>query len=115
MTHRRAFLLSGFALSACATAPASVAPTSPPVVDPASYLGAAPDALDDLLGAPALVRAEGAGAFRRYDGASCSVYVLIGRNEAGEAVISQIDAGARAPGETAPEPGACMAWIAAEA
>ncbi len=113
MLVRRALVVSFLALAACATPEALEAPVAAPTVDVSAYLGKSPDALEPVLGEPALVRAEGLGAFRRYDGAECSVFVLIGKGEGESAVISQIEAGARQPGGDAPEPGACMAAIAA--
>jgi hypothetical protein len=66
-------------------------------------------ALDALLGAPALKRAEGRGEFRRYAFASCSLFIILYPDEKGAPRVQEIDAGPKISGEEKPDLDDCLA------
>lgn len=117
MTNR--FLVIAFALvvSACATArapdpaPEVVAPETPPapVYLLSDILGTTPEEVETLLGAPALVRAEGAGEFRRYALNECSLIIILYPNDNGDTRTAHVEATALSSGEEKPDLDACLA------
>ncbi|MEO1014605.1 MAG: hypothetical protein AAFX08_05395 [Pseudomonadota bacterium] len=111
-TGRRAMWLAfgAASLAACAggqTSPAAV-PSTPEAVYDASrpafrmddVIGRTGPELDALFGAPALVRAEGAGELRRYDLAVCGLMVLLASESGGERIAQELYASA--PSSDAP-------------
>lgn len=115
MRHATKMVFASIALSACATtgsnAPSSVdagAPTKP-VFLLSQISGKDGKDLDALLGAPDLARTEGAGEFRRYALAQCSLMIVLYPDESGVKRASSIDAGALKSGEENPDLDACLA------
>lgn len=103
-------------ISACSTtsepAPnvveAPSAPSTPTfVLD--DILGATPDQVDALLGAPALTRREGEGEYRRYALQDCTLIVILYPDETGAARASHVDATAQSSGAEKPDLSACLA------
>lgn len=66
-------------------------------------------ALDDLLGVPALTRAEGKGEFRRYAFSSCALIVILYPDDKGAARVQTVDAAAKISGEPKPDLDQCLA------
>ncbi len=105
-------------LAACATtadAPATTeiaaafaTPTEPVFVS-ADILGRRSESLDALLGEAALVRREGAGEFRRYSLARCSLIVILYPDENGAMVVDHLDAAAKSSEEEKPALETCLA------
>ena len=117
---RGAKLFSAFALTcaaaACAggsqpAAPVAEAPAPPaaPVFQRADILGAAPDAVDALLGPPALTRREEPGEFRRYALKTCALIVILYPDENGDVAATHVEPSALSAGEDAPDLDACLA------
>ena len=86
-------------------------PSGPPI-DPIQFVGKPPSELEKIVGAPALVRAEGLGEFRRYDGPDCSVYALVKKSGASPETVASVTAGARFAGADRPETGVCLRAVA---
>jgi len=88
-----------------------IAPTAPaaPAFLTEDVLGRTAGEIDARLGAPALVRREGAGEFRRYDLARCALIVLIYPDTEGRAVAEHAEAGALATDARAPSLEDCLA------
>lgn len=106
-----------FLLAACATAskpPAAetadepVAPAGPVYVL-SDILGAPTEAIDALLGEPALVRREGRGEYRRYGLSACTLIVILYPDDQGVVRAAQVDAAAHRSGEEKPELDDCLA------
>jgi hypothetical protein len=105
--------------SGCATvdsgAPAAATPSvtkdlpSKPAFRAAEIEGKTADDLDALLGAPDLLRIEGAGEFRRYMLADCALLVILYPDEKGIKRAAEIDAGALRSGEEKPNLDVCLA------
>ena len=109
-------LLSGCAGGSGAVAPASIkAPAPPPAFAQADFMNRAVEDVDALLGAPALVRKEGEGEFRRYDLAACALIVLLYPDEAGVKRVRALHAGAKTATASAPDLDECLARGAAPA
>lgn len=70
--------------------------------------------LDGLLGAPALVRKEGEGEFRRYAFKACSLIVILYPDEKGALAARSIDAAAKVSGQARPDLDHCLASGLAE-
>ncbi|MEO1310345.1 MAG: hypothetical protein AAFV51_05165 [Pseudomonadota bacterium] len=107
--------LSGpvFFMAACAGTPQPAAPdAAPPTIDPSAFIGGPASAVSDRLGPPTFERAEGLGAFRRYDGDACAVYVVTGPGEGGAPVVLSVAAASRDPEGPDIDAGACLAEIA---
>ncbi|MGE0409043.1 MAG: hypothetical protein AB7P23_07250 [Amphiplicatus sp.] len=109
-------LAPAFLLSACATtgkAPSAATPETTMLARPAftvkSLIGLDAAALDRRLGAPALVRREGAGEFRRYSLASCALIVILYPDEKGVQSAAHLDSAAMRSGEEKPDLNICLA------
>lgn len=107
-----AILLAG----ACSTTPGSaptpsVAPAAPsaPVFVMDDILGASPDSVDALLGAPALTRREGAGEYRRYALSTCTLIIILYPDNTGEARAAHVDATAKNAEDEKPDLDDCLA------
>ena len=121
MTRLRLFVLSASMaiLAGCASTgadvkPAANAPSLPaapanPMFVQSDLMGRDAKALDDLLGAPALVRREGEGEFRRYGLADCALIVILYPDEAGKRAASHLDSAATRSGEETPDLDKCLA------
>lgn len=74
-------------------------------------MGASAGDIDALLGAPALVRREGAGEFRRYGLETCSLIVILYPNEnpAEADVASHVEATALHSSDDKPDIETCLA------
>lgn len=103
-------------ISACSTTPdpapdtveSPAAPSAPFfVLD--DILGATPDQVDALLGAPTLTRREGTGEYRRYALQDCTLIVILYPDETGAARASHVDAAAQSAGAEKPDLSACLA------
>ncbi len=110
--------LAALALAACASkreAPLPIAAEveavapSAPVYVARDIMGAAPAAIDALLGAPALTRKEGAGEYRRYALSECMLIVILYPDEAGAARAAHLEATALSSGAEKPALDACLA------
>lgn len=66
-------------------------------------------AIDELLGAPALVRMEGKGEFRRYAFAACTLIIILYQDEKGAVAVRELDASAKVSGEPKPDLDVCLA------
>ena len=108
--------IAPLALAACATtsplAPArdeaGIAP-KPPVWLISDISGKSAAALDESLGEPDLVRVEGAGEFRRYRLAACSLIVILYPDETGVKHAQGLDASALESGDDKPDLEECLA------
>ncbi len=80
-----------------------------PVFVLGDILGAAPDALEARLGAPALTRREGDGEFRRYSLSTCMLIVILYPDDTGAPRAAHVDAAALNSGEEKPALDACLA------
>ncbi len=111
-----AMTLAVAGLTACAATPtADPAPIAAPApayeFDPANpafrredVLGRTAAEIDALLGAPALVRTEGAGEFRRYDLALCGLVVLLAAEDGADRVAKELYASAPTSGDEGEAP-----------
>ena len=101
-----ALALGMAALAGCATAPAGSGPgvvrdaspkpkAPPPGVAAAALMGADAARLDGLLGAPGLVRREGAGEYRRYDLPDCALIVILYPEDGAAPTVSHLEAAAK--------------------
>ena len=113
---RRAICLmfAPIALSACATTPgtapvAAAGTPTKPVYTLSQIEGKDGPALDALLGAPDLARTEGAGEFRRYALATCSLLLVLYPDETGVRRVKSVSAGAVNAGMEDPDLDACLA------
>ena len=114
---RRALALAGLiVLTACASdaaAPALKADSPETPSDPVFLLadieGAKPDAIDVLLGAPALIRREGAGEYRRYTLNQCALVIILYPDDHGVERASYIDAVALTSDAPKPDLESCLA------
>ncbi len=88
---------------------AAPAAQAEPVFVSADILGARGEAIDALFGEAALVRREGAGEFRRYTLARCSLIVILYPDETGAMVADHLDAAARTSEEEKPALETCLA------
>ena len=107
---------AALALAACSTAggPASPAttaskPSGKVYLRQEDLQGKDIPALDDMLGAPSLTRAEGAGEFRRYAFSACTLIVILYPDDKGAARVQKLDAAARVSGEAKPDLDQCLA------
>lgn len=73
-----------------------------------SFVGEPISALEDLLGAPALVRQEGAYEFRRYDLGECRAYAVVQRRPG---TILKVSTGPAVAGNAAPAFPDCTAGL----
>lgn len=107
-------------LSACASggvkappAPGSTsgpaAPAGKPLHRVSDVLGKSAGELDARFGAPALIRREGAGEFRRYTLSTCSLIVILYPNDKGEKTAGYADAAAKTADAAKPDLNACLA------
>lgn len=105
--------LALIAAAGCATtaAPATRKSASPakPLFVKADIEGAAPAALDQLLGAPALTRREGKGEYRRYAFAECALIVILYPDESGAVAVRELDAAEKVSGGQKPDLDHCLA------
>ena len=117
-TSRRniAGVLALLLMGACSTTPdtaprVSESPTVPstPAFVLDDILGAAPDEVDALLGAPTLTRREGDGEYRRYALQDCTLIVILYPDETGAIRATHVDAAAQTSGAEKPDLGACLA------
>ncbi|MEE2690330.1 MAG: hypothetical protein VX640_02205 [Pseudomonadota bacterium] len=92
-----------------ATAPAASAAKLKPAFVKSELMGRDARALDELLGAPALVRREGEGEFRRYALADCALIVILYPNENGARAAAYLDSAATRSNEPKPNLDACLA------
>lgn len=115
-------LFSVVAAAACSTTgnPQSAGPGEKPFTGKA-YLrqadlqGKDARAIDNLLGAPALKRAEGKGEFRRYPFLACTLIVILYPDDKGQARVQQLDAAAKISGDPKPDLDQCLARGPAQA
>ena len=103
-------------IGACSTTPKSpsvetYAPPAPsaPAFALTDILGAAPDSVDALLGAPTLVRREGSGEYRRYTLSTCTLIVILYPDDQGNARAAHVDATAKNAADIKPDVNACLA------
>lgn len=118
-TKIAALVLVSLAAACATTGPAETATASKPAAKAsapakpafrqADILGRDAKSLDALLGAPALVRTEGAGEFRRYALAQCSLIVILYTNEQGQFSAGHLDAAAKLASEEKPDLDLCLA------
>jgi hypothetical protein len=113
-TTRIGAIASTMTLAACATAGGTAAGkpqafSGKPAFVKAQFEGAAPDALDRLLGAPSLTRREGEGEFRRYAFRDCALIVILYPDESGAVAVRELDAAAKVSGEAKPDLDMCLA------
>ncbi len=111
------------ALAGCASTgggekPAAAAPALPaapakPAFVRSDLMGRDAKGLDDLLGAPALVRREGEGEFRRYGLADCALIVILYPDQSGKRAAAHLDSAAIRSGEPKPDLDQCLARGAA--
>ena len=106
--------LAGCASTGADVKPAAGAPSLPaapskPMFLQADLMGRDAKALDDLLGAPALVRREGEGEFRRYGLADCALIVILYPDKAGKRAAAHLDSAATRSGEAKPDLDMCLA------
>ncbi len=110
-----ASIAAGLLLTACASgpsidaAPPAAAAPSAPVFVLGDILGARPQTIDALLGAPALTRSEGAGEYRRYGLTSCTLIIILYPDEAGAPHVAYVDTAAQKSGAEKPDLEACLA------
>ena len=109
-------LLALLLMGACSTTPdtaprvsESPAVPSTPAFVLDDILGAAPDGVDALLGAPTLTRREGDGEYRRYALQDCTLIVILYPDETGAIRATHVDAAAQTSGAEKPDLGACLA------
>lgn len=108
-------VLPAVALAACSStgkpepAAASKPFTGKAYLRQADLQGKDVQSIDDLLGVPALKRAEGKGEFRRYPFLACTLIVILYPDEKGEARVRQIDAAAKISGAPKPDLDQCLA------
>ncbi len=102
--------------AACATTPESAeAPPAPapqpaaPVYVLADILGARAASVDDMFGAPALTRKEGAGEYRRYALTTCTLILILYPDETGVSKVAHVDATATHSEGEKPDLEACLA------
>ncbi len=94
---------------AAAGAAARNAAPRAPVFLAADIAGKTGEEIDGTLGAPDLVRIEGAGEFRRYALADCSLIILLYPDDAGVKRARRLEAGALASGGEKPDLDRCLA------
>jgi len=117
MVMRRISALAAISLSAaCATTAPAGSPGAAINAEPgdpaylaADIAGKTSHEIDKALGAPDLVRVEGAGEFRRYALAECALIVLLYPDDAGVKRARHLDAGALKSGEEKPDLDVCLA------
>ena len=68
----------------------------------AEFVDQSPASLERIFGAPALVRTEGVGQFRRYDTPRCRLYALVLPDAGGRPVIKSLNIAGLTPGAPAP-------------
>lgn len=107
-------ILAGCASTGAGVKPAASAPVLPaapakPMFLQADIMGRDAKALDDLLGAPALIRREGEGEFRRYALADCALIVILYPDETGKSAAAHLDSAAMRSGEPKPDLDQCLA------
>lgn len=112
------FALIAISLAACASnteppPPVAVeaAPAEPaaPAYLVSDIMGAGPRAIDDLLGAPALTRKEGAGEYRRYALSECMLIIILYPDETGSPRAAHVEATALSSGREKPALEDCLA------
>jgi hypothetical protein len=82
---------------------------STPVFVASDIAGKAGADIDALLGAPDLMRIEGAGEFRRYSLADCALIIILYPDDNGTKRATQIAASALKAGEPKPDLDQCLA------
>ena len=103
------------ALSSCATSNSGVPVTNTDAEEAIrgfkrdEIFGKTAATLDNLLGAPALVRREGDGEFRRYSLAKCGLIVILYPEGGREPKVTHLDATARNSSEPKPDVDSCLA------
>ncbi len=115
---KKTTMLAGLALlaAACATTPtppetpvaAPVAPAAPVYVL-GDLLGADAAAVEDLLGAPALSRREGAGEYRRYPLSTCTLIIILYPDDKGARHVAHVDTTALHSDAEKPDLTECLA------
>lgn len=105
-----------FLASACASVSEPSAPSvaADPVPAAPRYAlsdfdGADGPAVDALLGAPALVRREGAGEYRRYALTGCTLIIILYPDETGVQRVAHVDATAATSAASRPDLESCLA------
>lgn len=83
--------------------------TSKPMFVASDIAGKAGADIDTLLGAPDLMRIEGAGEFRRYSLAECALIIILYPDDKGTRRATQIAASALNAGESKPDLDQCLA------
>ncbi|PQA88208.1 hypothetical protein [Hyphococcus luteus] len=117
MRFRHCAFFGLFSLAAaCASAPESAeapvtAPPAPaePVYRLADILGARASAIDEMFGAPALTRKEGAGEYRRYALTTCTLILILYPDETGVSKVAHVDATATHSAGEKPDLEDCLA------
>lgn len=109
-------LLTAAVLAACSTTgepraavPAQKTFSGKTYLRKADLEGKEARAIDNLLGVPALRRAEGKGEFRRYPFLACTLIVILYPDEKGQSRVRQLDAAAKVSGEPKPDLDQCLA------
>lgn len=87
---------------------------SKPAFVASNIAGKAAADIDALLGAPDLMRIEGAGEFRRYSLADCALIIILYPDDTGTRRATQIAASALKAGEPKPDLDQCLARGKAE-
>ncbi len=103
-----------------------VAPVAAPIVDPievpiaavpqpvlssftpADFIDKPANALDLILGPPALTRTEDQGQFRRYDTPTCRIYAVVFADAGGRPVVKSLSTGPIIAGNAAPDFAECF-------
>ena len=104
-------------LAACASTTKPAAPVAEDALqEPAAPVyvlsdidGAKADAVDALLGPPALARREGDGEYRRYRLSECMLIIILYSDETGVRRAAHVEATALTSGREKPDLGACLA------
>lgn len=113
-------VILALAVSACATSgerpsrsdqgrTGDAAAPSRPAFRVRDVMGKSAEELDKQFGAPALVRREGPGEFRRYGLKECSLIVILYPDDNGGKTAGFVDSAARAAGSEKPDLDACLA------
>lgn len=108
--------LAALSAAACATTEAEkpAAPAEPVAPPPPAYvlddiLDMSGDAVDALLGPPALVRREGEGEYRRYALSACTLIVILYPDQLGVVTARHVDTAALVSDQEKPDLNACLA------
>ena len=100
---------TGADVKPAASGPQLQAKPAKPMFLRADLMGRDAKALDSLLGAPALVRREGEGEFRRYGLDAYALIIILYPGETGTRAAAHLDSAATRSGEEKPDLDMCLA------